>query len=134
MTYSEMLQIVKHPIIFRRKHVYGTRTVWFKEATKTADALEAADTTKPFRIKVLIPYVVWSKELNAPVAHLLEDGELKPVREKDFPPELKEATDWYMILGEPHVFRWANRDKMTPAWLKSLPDMSNTAKALLDEP
>ena len=134
MTYAEMLQIVKHPIIFRRKHVYGVRIVWFKDAMAKADELEASDTSKPFRIKVLIPYIVWSKELKAPVAHLLENGELKAVYEKDFTRELKEATDWYMILGEPHVFRWANRDKMTPAWLKSLPDMSNTAKALLDEP
>ena len=134
MTYDEVLRIVKHPIIFKRRRLYAVRTAWYREASEKVDELERSDTTKPFRIKLLLPYITWSKEHNIPVAKLWKDGELVSTEEKDFPQELKEATDWYVVMNDPHLFRWANRDKMTPDWLRSIPDLPSSVKELLEEP
>ena len=134
MTLDQVIQIIRHPVIFKRKAVFATRESWYDQGRAEAEKLAALDKTKPFRVNVSVQYIAWSKQLQEPVAFLRTGDVLNPVRRKDFPQELLEATDYVWVYNEPHAYKFANRTLMTPEWLKSLPDLENVAKELLDEP
>ena len=133
MTLEQVLRVIKHPVIFKRKAMFATRESWYDEGRAEVERLAKLDLTKPYRINVSVSYIAWSKKIQEPVAFLRDGDVLRPVSRNDFPQELLDATDYVWIYTEPHAYKFANRTLMTPDWLKTLPDLPNVAKELLNE-
>ena len=131
MTFAEACWLLSHPIVYQRKALYATRTKWYRSAIEEANRIEEADTSKPFTISIDPQYMIWPKALNQPLLYLKKDDHLVDVHLNDIPEECLEATDWYIIKNPPTIHRLANRDKMTPHWLKTMSDLPDAIKEIL---